>query len=136
MSKEYSLRMKDFNGWNLFKKKLELKDGREAHAYVREVWWCALGINVGVEIDGKHENFERPVLILKVYNKDSLFVLPITSKEKEDEFHVSISSKVGKVRVKITQGKVISSKRLLRKIDTVSTSDFLQVKARFIISLL
>ena len=30
-----------------------------------EVWWCAIGENVGIEINGKSETFARPVLILK-----------------------------------------------------------------------
>jgi hypothetical protein len=32
-----------------------------SYAHERDVWWCSLGVNVGVEADGKHGNFERPV---------------------------------------------------------------------------
>lgn len=31
----------------------------------REIWWCLLGMNVGHEQDGKNENFESPVSVLK-----------------------------------------------------------------------
>ena len=29
----------------------------------REVWWCKIGLNVGVEQDGKGNNYTRPILI-------------------------------------------------------------------------
>ena len=44
---------KDFDTWNGLKKSIECKQGGEAYAYPREVWWCSLGVNLGVEIDGK-----------------------------------------------------------------------------------
>jgi hypothetical protein len=34
------------------------------YVHEREVWGCSLGANIGVEADGKHDNFERPVLVL------------------------------------------------------------------------
>ncbi len=69
---------KDFDTWNKMKKELNrLPIDRFAHA--REIWWCSLGLNVGAEIDGKNENFERPVIVLKVYNVETMLVLPITS---------------------------------------------------------
>ncbi len=33
--------------------------------YEGQIWWAALGKNIGYEIDGKNENFNRPVLIIK-----------------------------------------------------------------------
>ncbi len=30
-----------------------------------DVWWCAVGENVGIEINGKNQEFSRPVLVLK-----------------------------------------------------------------------
>ena len=77
---------KDFNRWNVLKKYLN-DAGRIFYAHPREIWWCSLGINVGAEIDGKHENFERPVIVMKVYSKETLIVLPLTSKEKNYAFH-------------------------------------------------
>lgn len=73
---------KDFDRWNEEKKRLH-SDSRLVYAYPREIWWCALGVNIGAEIDGKNENFERPVLVMRIYNKDTLFVLPITTREKK-----------------------------------------------------
>jgi mRNA interferase MazF len=54
---------KDFDRWNKKKKALNETDFTD-YVHEREVWWCALGVNVGLEADGKHDNFERPVLVL------------------------------------------------------------------------
>jgi len=58
---------KDFDCWNEIKKGI---DGREKIIFCnkREIWWCSLGLNVGVEEDGKNQLFKRPVLVVKVFN--------------------------------------------------------------------
>lgn len=124
---------KNFDKWNDLKKTFE-KENREFFAHPREVWWCSLGVNLGAEIDGKNDNFERPVLVMSVYSRETMFVLPITSKEKNDKFHYKIFIKIKDIKtgeyqekpvwVKLTQARVISNKRLLRKVDTVSMCDF------------
>ena len=114
---------KDFDGWNVLKKQLD-KTGRVFFAHPREVWWCSLGLNVGAEIDGKNENFERPVIIMKVYSKETLVVLPLTTKEKNDQFHYKIRTEDKTVWVKLTQARVISTKRLLRKVDILNQEAF------------
>lgn len=124
---------KEFDLWNSQKKSLS-SAGRVIYAHPREVWWCAIGVNIGSEIDGKNENFERPVLVVRVYNRETMLVLPITSKEKLDDFHYgikiqAINSKTGEeytkpVWVKLTQARVISNNRLLRKVDVIQEADF------------
>ena len=39
-----------------------------------EVWWCGMGENVGVEINGKNEEFSRPILVFKKFTS-ALFKL-------------------------------------------------------------
>jgi len=117
---------KDFDKWNKVQKSINERE--ITGAYPREVWWCSIGLNIGAETDGKNENFERPVLVIRVYNKDTMLVLPITSREKKDKFHFEIAGKSGKVWVKLTQARVISSRRLLRKVDMISENDFKSVK--------
>jgi len=129
---------KDFDKWNKLKKDLQ-KEERKFFAHPREIWWSSLGINIGAEIDGKNENFERPIIILKVYSRESMLILPITSKEKNDKFHFKIevenpneSEKHNRPTwVKLTQSRVISNKRLLRKIGLVSQEEFIKLKKAF-----
>ena len=33
-----------------------------------DVWWAAVGENVGVEIDGKSQRYSRPIVILKKHS--------------------------------------------------------------------
>lgn len=131
---------KEFDIWNKTKKILNDQD-REVFGYPREVWWCSIGINVGAEIDGKNENFERPVIIMRVYNKETMLVLPTTSKERKDKFHFEVrvdatNPKTGEVYkrtvyVKLTQARVISNKRLLRKVDVIPEEEFEKIKNAF-----
>ncbi len=121
---------KNFDAWNEDKKRIH--ERRSAvYAHTREIWWCALGVNVGAETDGKSDNFERPILVLRAYNKDTLLVLPITGKEKNDEFHCLINVPRGKAWVKLTQARVISSRRLLRKLGVLGEMEFVKVADAF-----
>jgi hypothetical protein len=37
-----------------------------------DIWWCSIGMNVGVEIFGKGKYFARPVIIFKKFSANSL----------------------------------------------------------------
>ena len=54
------------------KKKIEINNSNKYPRFFkeREIWWASIGSNVGSEEDGKNNDFERPVLILKKFNKD------------------------------------------------------------------
>ena len=92
--------------------------------YEREVWWCALGVNIGSEIDGKNENFERPVLIVKVISRNGFFGVPLTSKEKGHRYEVAVRHDKGTSFANVSQLRFLSKKRMLRKIGTVLEDDF------------
>ena len=119
---------KDFDRWNTFKKRVDEKHiDRDLFFYDREVWWCSLGLNVGVESDGKNEHFERPVLIIKKFNSDMLWVVPLTSREHAGEHYQKIIHEAGVSWVCLSQVRTISTKRLLRKIGMVSMAEFAEV---------
>jgi mRNA-degrading endonuclease toxin of MazEF toxin-antitoxin module len=119
-----------FDAWNAEKKELHIRQEISLF-HEREVWWCALGSNIGSEQDGKNDLFERPVVVFKKYNKDQLLILPITSSEKESRYRIPIKS-IGtysgvRSSVIISQMRTISSKRLLRKIGMVSIKEYLMI---------
>ena len=122
---------KPFDQWNALKKKIdECTIDTSLFFHEREVWWCAMGINIGVETDGKNEHFERPVLILRKFNGLMLWVLPLTSKEHPGIHFQSITHSKGVSYACISQLRTISSKRLLRKIGMISDDEFLRVNQR------
>ncbi len=64
---------KDFEAWH--KKKVGIhKKPKTVFFHEREIWWCALGANVGNEQDGKGALFTRPVLILKKGSVSTMLV--------------------------------------------------------------
>jgi mRNA interferase MazF len=117
--------IKEFDLWNENKKRIE-KSNIQRLCREREIWWCALGVNIGSEQDGKNELFERPVLVLKRYSMDLTLVLPITSTEKDNIYYVKINSVMAS-SVILSQIRAIDSKRLLRKVGMISIKDYLLV---------
>ncbi len=116
---------KDFDSWNTQKKAIDnLLLDKNIFYHEREVWWGNLGLNIGVETDGKSDNFERPVLIIKKFNSDMVWVLPITSTIKDDLYHYSLHHNTIKGSVILSQLRTISTKRLSRKFGTISNTDF------------
>lgn len=115
---------KDFDKWNNLKKSINTKDGIDIYCNQREIWWCSLGLNIGSEEDGKNELFERPILILKVFNKNILRIAPLTSKFKNDEHHTGIKYHDREGSVILSQIKTISSKRLSRKLCRLDKKQF------------
>jgi mRNA interferase MazF len=71
-------------------------------------------------------------LILKYLNKDMVLVVPLTTKNKDDKNHIKIETTVMTSFAKISQVRVISTKRLLRKIDMLPEVDFIEVKKKFL----
>lgn len=122
---------KDFNGWNIEKQHVN-DTSKQFYFLEREIWWCALGVNVGVEIDGKNGKFERPVLILKYINKDMVLISPLTTKGLSDKNHIKIDIDGMVSFVKISQIRVVSNKRLLRKISTLSEVQFKYIRKRVV----
>ena len=125
---------KDFDNWNNVKKKINNRNSDKVYYKEREIWWSSIGVNVGYEMDGKNEYFERPVLILKKINKNQFFGLPITSKDKQGYLYSKIkySGSLNKGSVNFAQVKVFSSKRLLRKMGMVEKENFLNLKNKLI----
>lgn len=116
---------KDFDTWNTEKKYIDQKKtNKNLFFHCREIWWCSAGLNIGVETNGKHSNFERPMLILKKFNNEMIWVLPLTTKHKQNKYHYKITHQSIKSWVVLSQIKTLSTKRLIRKIDSVSENDF------------
>jgi mRNA interferase MazF len=114
---------KDFDRWNSLKQRIENTDLR-IFANRREIWWCHIGINIGTELCGKNEFFERPVLVMKVYNKNTIKVVPLTSKEKSGVYYFQLNFNQIKSCASLSQVKTISTKRLSRKIGRIDQKQF------------
>ncbi len=120
----------DFDSWNNKKKHLEAVDNLRSNFSEREVWWCSLGKNIGDEENGKNDRFERPVLILKKFSRNSVVVIPLTTKGKSDSVFYYKLLQGENSWVILSQIRLLSTKRFLRKMYKVGRGEFLTIKSK------
>ena len=121
---------KNFDKWNELKKKLNTKNA-DVLFHEREIWWCSLGVNVGFEEDGKNDLFERPALVVKKFNRSVLWILPLTRSQKTGGYYYRITQNDEDDSVVIlSQLRLISSKRLLRKMRMLGNLEFKDITAK------
>lgn len=118
--------------WTNRKITVHFQDRAEFYFYEREVWWASLGENVGSETNGKNFHFERPVVIIKKFSKDMLFVIPTTTKTKIGTWYLPIAYDAVKTQAILAQARTISAKRLIRKIGNLSPAQFQPLMEGFI----
>jgi mRNA interferase MazF len=115
---------KDFDKWNLEKKSIH--SNQEFPFYnEREIWWCSLGVNVGFEQDGTGQKFDRPVLVIKGFNKNTFLCVGLTGKKKTGKYYFYLGKIEGRDSTAVlSQIRVIDTKRLIRKIETLEEKTF------------
>lgn len=121
---------KDFDKWNKNKKDTH-KNKNRPYFHEREVWWCAVGHNVGFEQDGVGEKFLRPVLVLKKFNSQVFWGILLTKTEKDNKyyFHFYINSDEKSVAI-LSQLRLFDSKRLHYKEGYMDHKDLKEIKKR------
>lgn len=123
---------KDFSWWIVLKEKLHKTRRRPRTVSEGDIWWCAVGENVGVEINGKGHLFARPVLVLTKFGKYSFMGIPLTSQSHTGSWYVPFEFKNKQEIAVLAQVETISVSRLYRKMGTVPESDLQAVLTAFI----
>jgi mRNA interferase MazF len=119
---------KDFEKWNA--RKMELEESASSYyVHAREVWWCAIGLNIGFEQDGKSDLFERPVLVINKFSRHSVLVVPLTSSVKNTPYHSIFVYKNTEYAALISQVRMISTKRLSRILYTMDNDVFDKIRS-------
>jgi mRNA-degrading endonuclease toxin of MazEF toxin-antitoxin module len=119
---------KDFDLWNQNKK--HINDKKKHNFYkTREVWWCSLGTNIGFEQDGDNKTGDRPVLILRGFSKQVCLIIPLTTSEKKNPYHIPLG-KIGSRNAFaiISQIRLIDTKRLINKIGFAEKTIFEKIR--------
>ena len=122
---------KDFDKWNTKKKRLDGHEYQPPLVSEGDLWWCAVGENVGIETSGKSEHFTRPVVVLKKFGRLGFFGIPTTTKKREGTWYVSFVHKEVPEVAMLSQARVFSYKRLDKKMGTLDAGDFIKVKEAF-----
>lgn len=123
---------KDFDTWNTIKKVIE-RDSSDIKCYpkIGEVWMSSLGLNIGFEQDGGGSRYSRPVLIVHKFNNHMFWSTPLSRKQKKFDFYYNfVDQNNQKVSVILAQLRLISVKRLNRKLYDMSSETFLDVKSK------
>lgn len=131
MENEYFVQK--FDEWNIRKKNIQFFErplGEEIYFTEGDVWWCALGVNIGDESFGKGEVFRRPILILKKLSSDLCIALPLTSKIKTGTWFINININDNIRTVMLYQIRALDKKRFQFKIGELDEISFLKVKEK------
>lgn len=118
--------MKDFDKWNVVKRKTDLTEKRPP-VRVGEIYWCKIGLNIGVEQDGKDEAFQRPVLVIKKFSNEIILITPLTSKEHAGDWYSEINFENKKSWCVLNQTKPIDTKRLLSSMGEISEKELSKI---------
>lgn len=121
---------KDFLGWHTKKAQIE-STYHSPYFYEREIWWCSIGLNVGVEEDGKHDQFHRSILVFRKFNKEMLWALPTSSRIRQSNQHFLFVFQGTERSVLLSQIRVLSAKRLDRRIGKMEGMDFQRLDEKF-----
>ncbi|HCR36017.1 MAG: hypothetical protein UR33_C0009G0043 [Candidatus Woesebacteria bacterium GW2011_GWA2_33_20] len=123
--------VKAYKKWHKLKSQIE-NESKEKFFHDREVWWCSIGVNIGFEEDGKNTRFERPVLVFRKFNKGMFWGIPLTSKTKKGRFYFSFKFKNRNSTVILSQLRVLSSKRLIRRMGKIGLKSFRNIEKHII----
>jgi len=115
---------KDFDRWSRSKKNIH-NDGRRPFYHAREVWWCAVGANVGNELDGTGDHHDRPVLVIRPFNAETFFGVALIGHERAGRYYFSLGKIDDRDAVaNLSQARLFDTKRLIRKIATIDEGMF------------
>jgi len=131
---------KDYKKWMPLKVELNNSSEPRLFFHVREIWYCHFGENIGFEQDGQGENFLRPAVIIRKFNNEVFWCVPLTRTKKDLPFYFNfkIHTETGenqKVAAEssaaiLSQIRLIDSKRLRRLIGYISKKDFKLLKEK------
>jgi len=120
---------KDFDNWSRLKKVIQ--DTSIAPGYKeREVWWAKLGANIGDEEDGKGAHFSRPVLIVKGFSRNLVWVVALTSVNKRGRYYYPIILNNQTNVVILSQLKSLDARRFTNRIGVLDDQSFEVVRRK------
>lgn len=115
---------KDFDRWNGRKKEID-SGAKRPFYHPREIWWCAVGVNVGNELDGTGKHYDRPVLIIRPFNAETFFGVALVGHPRTGRYYFPLG-KVGdrEAVANLSQARLFDTKRLIRKLGTIDERTF------------
>lgn len=118
---------KDFGKWN--NKKIIVNNTKSIPFFhEREIWFSFLGVNVGFEQDGQGDDFQRPVVIIKKFNNEIFWAIPLSKTEKRGKYYFAFPFNKEIISVAIlSQIKLIDAHRLAYKIGEIDEKNYVSL---------
>jgi mRNA interferase MazF len=115
---------KDFDRWNNSKKKINQKS-HVVNFHEREIWWCAIGLNIGSEQDSDSGDFSRPVIIVKKFTERIFWGVPLTTTiVTGSSFRIPFNLNGIKNDMLVMQMRTFDKSRLVRRMGTLGEPEF------------
>jgi mRNA interferase MazF len=131
---------KDFDQWNEHKKAIDANPTPRVYVHERELWFAHLGTNIGFEQDGRGDESLRPILVLRKFNNEIVWALPLTRRDKPSNpyymsFEYSAFPEVANASLRssvaiLSQLRLLDGKRFRYKIGTVPAETFQLIKEK------
>ncbi len=96
----------------------------------REICYISIGQNIGFEQNGKHNNFERPVLVIRKFSNNLFVGIPLSKHLKNSQYYFVFRFNSTPSAALLSQIRLFDTKRVLRKIGYISQTDFLLLKEK------
>jgi len=81
---------KEYTIWHRIKTIVHNEKERP-YFHEREIWFCSLGANIGFEQDGRGEEYLRPAIIIRKFNNEVGWIVPLTKNQKKGKYYFSFS---------------------------------------------
>jgi mRNA interferase MazF len=124
--------IKRFLEWIGLKEKLHTARHEPPFFKEGEIWWCAVGENMGIEINGKGGMFSRPVYVYKKLSREGFLGIPLSTSKREGTWYVEIIFKEKTSVLNLAQARVCSASRMYEKMGAVEDKDSEKIKNGFL----
>jgi mRNA-degrading endonuclease toxin of MazEF toxin-antitoxin module len=128
--------IKQFRAWFRQARALHKSSHAVPLVSVGDIWWIAMGDNIGSEINGKnskhHTEFSRPGIIYKKLSHSLYLIVPTTSGHKEGSWWCNLKFKGKDMAACLHQIRVIDYRRLYDDMGKLSATEFALVERGFL----
>ncbi len=127
---------KNYKKWTSTKESLHNTKDARLFFHEREIWYCHLGENVGFEQDGIGDLFLRPIVIIRKFNNEIFWGVPLTRTHKSSQFYYSFNMHTEDGAVTelstaiLSQIRLVDAKRLRRMIGYIPEDDLASLKQK------
>lgn len=124
--------IKRFLEWIGLKEKLHNAQNKPPLFKEGEIWWCAVGENVGIEVNGKGKPFSRPVYIYKKLSANGFLGIPLSTSDKTGTWYMEITFQGKEAVANLAQIRVLSHLRMYEKMGALDEADVIKIKDGFL----